>query len=70
MDEQILLLLRMFMKNMKSFVISAIIGATRIVTEGLKDTVNNSRKTFNRFSTRTAVLGTSHITRKVLQSET
>jgi hypothetical protein len=52
------------------FVIPVIIGATGIGTKGLKIFENNTRKAFNRFSTKTAVLGTSHIIRKVLQSET
>jgi hypothetical protein len=59
------------MWNMKCFVIPAIIGATGIITKGLKKiSGNNTRKTFNRLSTKTAVLGTSHIINKVLQSET
>jgi hypothetical protein len=56
---------------MKCFVTPVIIEATGIVTRGLKKSVNNTRKAFNRISTKkTAVLGTSHIIRKVLQSET
>jgi hypothetical protein len=31
---------------------------------------NHARKTFNRFTTKTALLGTSHVICKVLQSET
>jgi hypothetical protein len=31
---------------------------------------NNTRTTLNRFLTKTAILGTSHIIRKVLQAET
>jgi hypothetical protein len=58
------------MWNMKCFVIPVIIEATGTVTKGLKKCVNNTRKAFNRFSTKKAVLGTSHIIRKVLQSET
>jgi hypothetical protein len=59
------------MWNMKCFVIPVITGATGIVTRGLKISGNNTRKAFNRFSTKkTAVVGTSHIVRKVLQSET
>jgi hypothetical protein len=60
------------MWNMKWFVIPVIIGATGIVTRRTKKISGNyTRKTFNRFSTKkTAVLGTSHIIRKVLQSET
>jgi hypothetical protein len=30
---------------------------------------NNTRTTFNRFCTKPAILGTSHIIRKVLQAE-
>jgi hypothetical protein len=59
------------MWNMKCFIIPVIIGATGIVTKGLKKVSgNNTRKVFNIFSTNTAVLGTSHIIRKVPQSET
>jgi hypothetical protein len=60
------------MWNIKCFVIPVIIGATGIVTKGLKISGNNTRKAFNRFSTKkkASVLGTSHIIRKVLQSET
>jgi hypothetical protein len=58
------------MWNMKCFVIPVIIGATGIVTKGLKISGNNTRDAFNKFSTKKAsVLGTSHIIRKVLQSE-
>ena len=32
--------------------------------------LSHTKKTFNRFTTKTAMLGTSHIIRKVLQSET
>jgi hypothetical protein len=47
---------------MKCFVIPVINGATGIVTEGLKIKSGiNIRKPFNRFSTKTAVLETSHI---------
>jgi hypothetical protein len=44
------------------------IGVTGIETKGLKNvSVNNIRKAFSRFSRkRTAVLGISHIKRKVL----
>jgi hypothetical protein len=55
----------------KCFVIPVIIAATGIVSKGLKISGNNTRTTFNRFSTKkTAILGTSHIIRKVLQSGT
>jgi hypothetical protein len=57
------------MWNMKCFVIQVIIGATGIVTKGLKKSGNDTRKAFNRLK-KTVVLGTSHIIRKVLQSET
>jgi len=56
------------MWNMKYFVIPLITEATEIVNG--KVSVNNTRKAFSRFSIKkTAVLGTSHIIRKVLQSE-
>jgi hypothetical protein len=46
------------MWNMKRFVIPVIIRATGIVTERIKKkSVNNTRKTFSRVSTKTAVLG-------------
>jgi hypothetical protein len=44
--------------------------AVEIVTKGQKVSINTIRKTFNRFSTKAAILVTSHIIRKVLQSET
>jgi hypothetical protein len=58
------------MWNMKYFVIPVIIGATGIVTKGLKKSGNNTRKAFNRFSTKNSF--TRNIThyKKVLQSET
>jgi hypothetical protein len=59
------------MWNMKCFVIPVIIGATGIVTEGLKkylETIPGKHSIYN--LKKTAVLGTSHIIRKVLQSET
>jgi hypothetical protein len=41
------------MWNMKCFVITAITGATGTVTKGLKKiSVNNTRKAFNRLSTK------------------
>jgi hypothetical protein len=40
------------MWNMKCFVIPVIIGATGIVSKGLKISGNNIRKAFNRFSTK------------------
>jgi hypothetical protein len=58
------------MWNMKCFVIPVIIGVTGIVTTGLKrylETIpgNHSVDSLQKI----AVLGTSHIKRKVLQSE-
>jgi hypothetical protein len=40
------------MYNIKCFVIPVIIGATGIVTKGLKISRNNTRKAFNRFCTK------------------
>jgi hypothetical protein len=40
------------MWNMKCFIIPVIIGATGIVTKGLKKYRNDTRKAFNRFSTK------------------
>jgi hypothetical protein len=37
------------MWNMKCFVIPVIVGATGIVTKGLKKSGNNNRKAFSRF---------------------
>jgi hypothetical protein len=56
---------------MKCFVIPLIIGATGIVTEGLKKYLETipGKHSMNSLQ-KTAVLGTSHIIRKVLQSET
>jgi hypothetical protein len=58
--------------NMKCFLIPVITGATWIITKGLNISVNNTRKTLDRFCNikKTAVLGTSRIKWKVLQSET
>jgi hypothetical protein len=56
---------------MKCFVIPVIIGATEIVTKGLKknpETIPGKHSIDSLL--KTAVLGTSHIIRKVLQSET
>jgi hypothetical protein len=59
------------MWNTKFMIIPLIIGATGIVTKGLK---KNLEAITGKHSTdslqKTAVLGTSHIIRKVLQSET
>jgi hypothetical protein len=59
------------MWNMKCFVIPVIIGATGIVTEGLKKYLKTiPGKHSIDYLQKTAVLGTSYIIRKVLQSET
>jgi hypothetical protein len=55
------------MWNRKCFVIPAITGANGIVTKGLKISGNNTRKVFNRFPQRTAVLLGANIIRKMLQ---
>jgi hypothetical protein len=58
------------MWNMKCFVIPVIIGATGIVTEGLKKYLETMPGKHSIDSLqKTAVLGTTHIIRKVLQSE-
>jgi hypothetical protein len=59
------------MWNMKCFVIPVIIGATEIVTRGLKKYLETipGKHSINSLQ-KTAVLGTSHIIRKVLKSET
>jgi hypothetical protein len=56
------------MWNMKCFVMPVIIVATGIVIKGPKKSGNNTRKAFNRFSTKNS--STKYILRKVLQSET
>jgi hypothetical protein len=59
------------MWNMKCFVIQVIIGATGIVTRRLKKYLETIVGKHSIDSLQeTAVLGTSHIIRKVLQSET
>jgi hypothetical protein len=59
------------MWNMKCFVIPAISGARGIVTRGLKKYLETTPGKHSIDSLRkTAVLGTPHIIRKVLQSET
>jgi hypothetical protein len=59
------------MWNMKCFVIPVIIGATGIVTRRLKKYLETiPGKHLIDSLQKTAVLGTSHIIRKVLQSET
>jgi hypothetical protein len=59
------------MWNMKCFVIPVITGATGIATKGLKKYLYTIPGKHSIYSLqKTAVLGTSHIIRKVLQSET
>ena len=59
------------MCNMKCMIIPVIIGATRIVTKGLKENVEAvpGKHSIDSLQ-KTAVLGTSHVIQKVLQSET
>jgi len=57
------------MCNMKRFVIPVIIGVTGIVTEGLKNQETVPGKHSVDSLQITAVLGTSHTVREVLQSE-
>jgi hypothetical protein len=60
------------MWNMKCFVILVITGATGIVTKGLKKkSGNNTRKALidSLQKKKKAVLGTSHIIRKVLHQK-
>jgi hypothetical protein len=58
------------MWNMKCFVIPVITGATRIVTRGVKNLETIPGKHSTDSLQKSAVLGTSHIIWKVLQSET
>jgi hypothetical protein len=60
------------MWNMKCFVILVIIGATGIATRGLKKYLVTipGKHSVDSLQKKTAGLGTSHIVRKVLQSET
>jgi hypothetical protein len=58
------------MWNMKCFVIPVIIGATGIVTKEQEYLETIPGKHSIDSLPKTAVLGTSHIIRKVLQSET
>jgi hypothetical protein len=56
---------------MKCFFIPVIIGATGIVTRGLKSIWKPYQESIQQIIyKKTAVLGTPHIIRKVLQSET
>jgi hypothetical protein len=59
------------MWNVKCFVIPIIIGATGIVTRGLKKIFKLKQESIQQilYKKKTAVLGTSHIIRKWLQSE-
>jgi hypothetical protein len=57
------------MWNMKCFVIPVIIGATGIVSKSLQKYLETIPGQLNRFPTKTAILGTSHIKRKVLHAE-
>jgi hypothetical protein len=59
------------MWNMKCMIIPVITGVTEIVKKGYKQKfVSHTRKTLNRVTTKTAILVTSHMMLKVLQSET
>jgi hypothetical protein len=59
------------MWNMKCFVIPVITGATGIVNKGLKKYLGTIPGKYSIDSLqKTAVLGTSHIIKKMLQSET
>jgi len=61
------------MRNTKCVFISVITGAMGIVTEGLQknfEAIPGKQKTFNVFTTTSALLGTSHVKREELQSET
>jgi CRISPR/Cas system type I-B associated protein Csh2 (Cas7 group RAMP superfamily) len=59
------------MWNMKCFVVPVIIGATGILTKGLKKYLDTMPGKHSIDSLqKTAVLGTPHIIRKVLKSET
>jgi hypothetical protein len=58
------------MCNLKCKIISVIIGVTGIVTNVLrKNSEAVPGKTFDIFTPKTAILGTSHIMRNVLQCE-
>jgi hypothetical protein len=59
------------MWNMKCMIIRAVIGATGIATKGLKKNLEAipGKHSIDSLQ-KTAILGTSHIIRKVLQSET
>jgi hypothetical protein len=59
------------MWNMKCMIMPVVIGATGIVTNGLKKNLEAmpGKHSINSLQ-KTAILGTPHIIRKVLQSET
>jgi hypothetical protein len=58
------------MWNMKCFVIPVIIGAMGIVSKGLKNLETiPGQHSIDLLQKKTAILGTSHIKRKVLQTE-
>jgi hypothetical protein len=59
------------MWNMKCFVIPVVIGSTGTVTRGLRKYLEEMPGKYSIVSLqKTAILGTSHILRKVPQSET
>jgi hypothetical protein len=60
------------MWNMKCFVIPVIIGATGIVSKSLQKYLETmpGQHSIDSLQKKTAILGTSHIIRKVLQAET
>jgi hypothetical protein len=63
-------ILRMW--NMKCFIIPVIIGATGIVSKSLQKYLEiiPGQHSIDSLQKKTAILGTSHIIRKVLQAET
>jgi hypothetical protein len=59
------------MRNMKCMIIPVVTGSNGIVTKGLKKNLEAIPGKHSMDSLqKTAILGTSHIIRKVLQSET
>jgi hypothetical protein len=59
------------MWNMKCFIIPVIIGATRIVSKSLQKYLETIPEQHSiDFLQKAAIVGTSHIIRKVLQAET
>ena len=57
------------MQNLKCKIIPVITGATIIVTRFKEKFGSHTRKSFHRVTTKTTILGSSHIIQKVLQSE-